>query len=115
MYEYQAKIVSIYDGDTVRCDIDLGFGIEMKNQIIRLWGINTPEIRGESREEGLAARDRLEQIMPIGSLIMMRTKKDRKGKYGRWLGQLYDLKGSNSINQQLVDEGHAISYMKTDS
>ena len=43
MYEYNCKMVRVVDGDTVDVDIDLGFGIWMRNQRIRMYGIDTPE------------------------------------------------------------------------
>lgn len=104
MYEYSAKVVKVYDGDTITVDVDLGFGVWMHKQKIRLVGINTPEVRGEEREEGLKSRDWLrEQI--LDKLITLRTAKDRKGKYGRWLGAVI-FNGTN-INQELISLGLA--------
>ena len=57
MYEYCAKVVSVYDGDTITVDIDLGFGIVLKKQKLRLLGINTPEVRGEEKILGKKVRD----------------------------------------------------------
>lgn len=88
MYEYMATVLSVYDGDTIRVDIDLGFGIVMQNQSIRLLGMNTPEVRGEERQEGLVARDFVRSMID-GKEIMLRTFKDTKGKYGRWLAEVY--------------------------
>ncbi len=52
-YNYKVKkVVNVYDGDTITVDIDLGFNMVMCNQKLRLYGINTPEVRGEEREEG---------------------------------------------------------------
>ena len=51
MYEYRAFVRKVYDGDTITVDIDLGFEVMLKNQKLRLYGINTPEVRGESREQ----------------------------------------------------------------
>ena len=45
MYEYRVKIVRVVDGDTVDVDIDLGFGVWLKKQRVRLYGIDTPESR----------------------------------------------------------------------
>mgnify|MGYP003330737066 FL=1 len=51
MHEYRVKIVKVVDGDTVDVDIDLGFGIWMKNERVRLFGIDTPESRTRDLEE----------------------------------------------------------------
>jgi len=45
MYDYRCKIVKIVDGDTVDVDIDLGFGVWMKKERVRIMGIDTPESR----------------------------------------------------------------------
>ena len=60
MHEYRVNIVKVVDGDTVDVDIDLGFGIWMKNERVRLFGIDTPESRTRDLEEkkyGLAAKE----------------------------------------------------------
>jgi micrococcal nuclease len=109
LHTYRAYVVSVYDGDSIRCDITLGFGICLHNEPIRLAGINTPEIRGEEREQGLVARDRLRELI-LGKYIILRTKKDEKGKYGRLLGTIY--LDSVDINAQLVSEGLAEVYIE---
>jgi micrococcal nuclease len=96
----------VYDGDSVTLDISLGFDITIK-QKVRLLGIDTPEIRGKERLDGLIARDRLRELID-GKDIIIVTHKDRGGKYGRLLATIY-LDGVD-INQQLVDEGLAEVY-----
>lgn len=115
MYEYKAIVKKIYDGDTITVDLDLGFGTWLKNQQIRLYGINTPEIRGgtiESKTAGFAARDILIKWIPVDSEIIIRTHKDDKEKYGRWLGEIFVLGNLISLNEQLVIGGYAIRYME---
>lgn len=109
MYEYKARYVSAYDGDSVRLDCDLGFNIWMKNQVIRLYGIDTPELRGKDREEGLKARDYVRERLTECDELIIKTHKDKKGKYGRWLAEIY-VDGVN-LNQELVKEGMAKEYM----
>jgi len=110
MYEYLSKIVSVYDGDTVRADIDLGFGVWLQNQKIRLFGIDAPEMRGSDREKakGKESRDWLRDQLK-GQAVTIQTIRDRKGKYGRWLGRLI-VKGVD-LNQKMVEEGLAVDYM----
>ena len=103
-YVYHAEIVSIYDGDTVRADLDLGLGIWARNQSIRLYGIDTPEIRGSEKYRGLISRDWLRSQIQ-GKVVVIRTHKDKKGKYGRWLGVIY--LGGRNINDELVALGLA--------
>ena len=115
MYEYNAEIVKVYDGDSIRVNLDLGFGIFIQNTAIRLRGINTPEIRGESAPHGYAARDRLIAILASAeNRCRVQTFKGKeRGKYGRIIGEIYvgsDEKGWNHVNQQLLDEGYAVAY-----
>lgn len=107
LYTYKAKVLSVYDGDTIRATFDLGFGIELKNQSIRLSGINAPEVRGESRENGLKSRDRLRELV-LDKEVIITTKKDKKGKYGRWLGEVFV--DGESANYTLLAEGYAQPY-----
>ena len=107
MYEYKAFVRKVYDGDTVTVDIDLGFDVVLKNQKIRLVRINAPEVRGKERPEGLKSRDALRA--KIGNRwIKIKTQKDKKGKYGRWLGEIWleDL----CVNDWLISEGLASVY-----
>lgn len=107
LYTYQAKIVSVYDGDTVTAEIDLGFHVKVTEKI-RLSGINTPELRGSERQEGLKARDELRKWI-LDKELFINTQKDKKGKYGRYLGTLYLEENGElvNINKRLVDEGFA--------
>ena len=57
LFFYKAKVTNIYDGDTITCNIDCGFGVILRKQKIRLYGINTPEVRGEDKEKGIKIRD----------------------------------------------------------
>ena len=104
-------MVKVVDGDTVDVDIDLGFGVWLRKQRIRLYGIDTPESRTSDDVEkvyGLAAKDFLIKWTDAGDLTL-KTFKDGKGKFGRILGELWFGKTHN-INQILVDNHHAVRY-----
>jgi len=105
IYTYKATITSVYDGDTVTADIDMGLNIWAHGEKLRLHRINTPEVRGDEREQGLISRDWLRQQL-MGKEVLIQTIKDKKGKYGRYLAEIY-LEGVN-MNDQLVTEGYAI-------
>ena len=109
MYEYKAFVRKVYDGDTITVDIDLGFDVILKNQKIRLSKINTPEVRGKSREEGIKVRNLVRERIS-NKWIVIKTTKDKKGKYGRWLGVIYEPGVEESINDWLLNEGHAVKY-----
>lgn len=105
-YAYKATIESIYDGDTITCTIDCGFGVKLTKQKIRLFGINCPEMRGDNKIKGKEARDALRNKL-ADKKILLKTIKDKKGKYGRYLGVIY--LGDENINNWLVDNGYAIT------
>lgn len=109
-YHYYAKVVSIYDADTLRLDVSLGFGLWKKNEPIRLFGINAPEVRGKERAKGLESKAFLQQLLPVNSDVILETKKDKKGKYGRYLGIIWYKTSDGllaSANSTLVHEGYA--------
>jgi len=108
LYHYRAKVVSVYDGDTCRVDLDLGFGVWIRKEKIRLARINAPELRGADRPRGLQARDYLRELV-LNKRIILQTKKDRKGKYGRYLGELWLEQNGQwiNVNDRLVHEGLA--------
>ena len=117
MYEYKCTIVKVIDGDTVDVDIDLGFGMWMKKQRIRLYGIDTPESRTRDLEEkkyGLIAKAFVEASLPVGSIRTLTTVKDKTGKYGRILGKFkaYDSYTDAwvNFNQLLIIKHHAVEY-----
>ncbi len=113
MYQYKATIIKIVDGDTVDVDIDLGFEVWLKNQRIRLYGIDTPESRTSDKTEkifGKLAAAKVIEFCPVGSEIILQTKTDdSRGKYGRILGELVTKDGVN-VNTFLVDNAYAVSY-----
>lgn len=104
-YFYKAKIVEVYDGDTVTAEIDLGFSVTIKEKL-RLFGINAPELKGEDREKGIVSRDYL-RAMILNKVVTIKTIKDKKGKYGRYLATII-LDGLN-INSEMVFEGYAVN------
>lgn len=112
LFWYKAVVHRKYDGDTWYLDIDLGFGTWLHEQSIRLYGIDTPELRGEERPEGLEVLDIVNEWCPDGTVVYLQSYKGRKGKYGRWLGMIWPEGWDTSVNQRLLDEGHATEYMK---
>ena len=111
MFEYSCTIVKVIDGDTVDVDIDLGFGVWLKKQRIRLYGIDTPESRTRDTEEkvfGLEAKAYLKTRLENCEKLIVKTEKD--GKYGRMLGWFYSHEGETSINIEMVEKGYAWEY-----
>lgn len=112
-FYYEAKITHVYDGDSITCDLDLGMGVWLHGQKIRLMNIDAPEVRGEERIEGLEARDHLRSLIyprvVNDETVLLRTHKDRRGKYGRWLAEiLVERDGVMvNLNDEMVKDGHA--------
>ena len=117
MHEYNCTIRRVVDGDTVDVDIDLGFGIWVHNERVRLYGIDTPESRTRDLEEkkaGLFAKDVVLHYLPEGSKQILRTHKDKVGKYGRVLGEFVIYDGladrQTTINQFMIDHKIGVEY-----
>jgi len=120
MYEYRVNVIKVVDGDTVDVDIDLGFGVWLRNERVRIMGIDTPESRTSDKVEkkfGLAAKNRLKQL--LGKQAVLRTQvgkggEDMKGKFGRILGdfEAYDAKNDRHtmVTEILIQEGHCVPY-----
>ena len=117
VYEYSCKIVRVVDGDTVDVDIDLGFGVWMHNERVRLHGIDTPESRTRDLEEkkyGLLAKDQVEHFLPKGSIQTLVTVRDKAGKFGRILGKFkiedHQYPTPTTLNEWMVRHHHAAPY-----
>ena len=111
-YIYKIKVTRVVDGDTIDADIDLGFNMTLSKRI-RLHGINTPETRTRDKQEkkrGLAAKERLQQIIDAQQGVLFLKSMDQ-GKFGRCIGVLFEQDfDDQSINDMLVEEGHAVEY-----
>ena len=103
MYEYKARVISIYDGDTLTAEVDLGFNIKITEKF-RLNGLNAPELKGEEKGDGLISRDKLRERI-LGKGITIKTFKDSTEKYGRYIAEIYLEK--ENINEWLITEGLA--------
>ena len=112
MYEYRCKIVKVIDGDTVDVDIDLGFGVWLHKERIRLYGIDTPESRTRDKVEkkyGLLSKKFLQEQIKKSKKVTIKTYKgDETGKFGRILGDVF-LDGK-SVNSLMCTKGHAVEY-----
>ena len=117
LYHYTALVTDVYDGDTVTVDIDLGLNMWLRNQRIRLWKIDTPELRGQEREAGLKVRDLVRELV-LNKYVLLRTILDKRGqdqtgKYGRLLGELLlEEDGGEviNVNDYLLAKGLAVPF-----
>lgn len=109
LYEYNAVVLRIVDGDTVHLQIDLGLD-SFRNIKCRLAGINAPEME---TQEGKDARTYLMDVLP--EEVIVHTVKDHTEKYGRYLVWIWPISEkvfdkATSFNYQMVDTGHAVVY-----
>jgi len=112
LYFYKAHVVSVYDGDTLTARIDLGFDTSVQHKL-RLSGIDTPEIRGRDRVQGLKVRDIVRELV-LGKDIFVETVQDKQGKYGRYLAVVWYGNGNGNryycLNEFLLEENLARPY-----
>ena len=118
MYNYNAKLDRVVDGDTIDAMIDLGFGVHVKKRI-RLAGINAPESRTRNKVEkklGLAAKERLIEMLD-GAANCFELESQELGKFGRVIDKLHidkiagkDVITKVCVNDCLVKEGYAVEY-----
>lgn len=117
--EYDVTVLKVVDGDTVDVDIDLGFGITLRDERVRVMGIDTPESRTRDKVEDLfgeAAKARVKELMAEGGKLITTEDKngeDMKGKFGRILGDFYVERyegKKEKLTDILIEEGHAVAY-----
>ena len=116
MYEYRCKILRVVDGDTVDVDSDLGFGMCMHKERVRMMGIDTSESRTRDKVEkkfGLASKQFVKDMMPVGSKQVLKTQidrsgEDKKGKFGRILGDF--LIDGKKLTETMIKEGYGVVY-----
>ena len=125
MYEYRVIVKKVVDGDTVDVDIDLGFGVWLKDERVRIMGIDTPESRTRDKVEkvfGLAAKNKLKSLLGKTSILKTQVNKngeDMKGKFGRILGDFVveypmhshsNLSGERMVTDIMIEEGYCVPY-----
>lgn len=113
MYVYRVEVLKVVDGDTVHARVDLGFDVR-QDMTLRLAGINAPEMGATA---GVAAKEFLQSLLAaLGGKLFLQSVKDRREKYGRYLGTLWAADPGSplqqtSLNAQMVEAGHAVVYM----
>ncbi len=110
-YVYRATIKKIVDGDTIDVLIDVGFGIYVTKRL-RFLLIDTWEVRGEEREQGIVAKERLTELVNTAESVYIQTIMDAEGKYGRVLAWIWTESKDIllNVNEILLDEGHGTVY-----
>ena len=115
MFEYRCKVIRVIDGDTVDVDIDLGFGVWLKKERVRLYGIDTPESRTRDKEEKIyckAAKAYLTKFLEDEWIILKTKEYDAKGKFGRILGELWRTSSftDKSAQEYMIEKHYGVAY-----
>lgn len=112
LFQYEAELIRVVDGDTIDAKISLGFDVYVKKRI-RFQGFNAPESRTRNLEEkkrGLASKDRVIEILKENDNKFL-LKSHGVGKYGRCLGEIFvETLGDDSLQKTLINEGHGVEY-----
>lgn len=113
MYEYSAELIRVVDGDTIDLEVDQGLEV-LRRLRFRLASINTDELHSpdpEKRKRAVEAKEFLENCFVGVVKITIKTYKDRKEKYGRYLVDIFVNDDPESLNQKLLNVGLADPYM----
>lgn len=84
-YSYDAIVKAVHDGDTITCDVDLGFDNWVHGMKLRLFGLNAPELQ---TPEGKISQRFLAQQLPLGQKVLLVSQRDKQEKYGRYLATI---------------------------
>lgn len=114
MYEYDIKLNRVIDGDTIVADIDLGFDVWLKDQYIRLSGVDTPELKSKDklhRAAGLLAKTKLTEFLSSARGLLLKSEnfQPEDDKYGRILGTIITDRDEN-VNHYLLNNRYGVPY-----
>lgn len=110
LYTFRAKVLRVYDADSIHFEVDLGFGVGMGKVKTRLLGVDAPEM---GTEEGREARDFVRNLLPVGTEVILQTFKNPGDKYGRWLAKVsFGLNGGaiGDLAEYIIATGHGVAY-----
>lgn len=108
-FTYNAWLVDLVDGDTLHCGVDLGLDVAM-NVTVRFYGINAPEMSTAAGKTAKQyAADWFAAHAADGKFVLQ-TVKDKREKYGRYLGLIVPVDGSTNLNDLMVSSGNAVTY-----
>jgi micrococcal nuclease len=105
-YIYRARVTRVVDGDTLVCDIDLGFHTWIKDLKIRLLNYNAPETRGLEKSFGAKAKSALKELLTSKEVTIQTSKSD---DFGRYLGNIW-LEDGTDLVEKLVKDGYGVIW-----
>ena len=104
-----SRVISVYDGDTFRVDIDSLPPIVGKNIPIRLNGVDTPEIQGKCQyEKDLALKARNFVRSKLANAKVIKLTNLQRGKYFRVVADV--MIDGDSLEQELLENKLAYKY-----
>lgn len=109
LYHYRGRVTDVHDGDTCKISLALGFGVVWEKATFRLYGINAPEMFGESKPRGIVSRDRLRELI-LDKDVTIKSVRDKREKFGRFLAVI-TLDDGTVVNDLMLKEGLAIPFM----
>jgi micrococcal nuclease len=113
MYQYAAKVLNVVDGDTLDLEIDLGFRTRLEIRC-RVWGVNCPEVKGDSKVQGMAATHFTREMIRGFVSVMVRTHKD-SDSFGRYVAEVIGTRQDGTVlnlGDELIKNGHAVEFMR---
>ena len=107
MYEYKCKVVRVVDGDTVDVDIDLGFGVWLHKERVRIIGIDTPESRTRDKEEKSMdyLQTELKVLLDDDDIKLVTKKYDNQRKVWSYINDFF-VKGV-TVSSVMIERHHA--------
>jgi micrococcal nuclease len=112
LYTYRITPLRVIDGDTIVCDIDLGFNMWLRTVSVRVYGVNTPEMRGSTKAAGESARIYTMQWFNRDGYDYVIKVAEKPDKYGRVHGCLMATKDNETfiLANDLIKGGHGEEY-----
>jgi micrococcal nuclease len=108
MYNYAATVLRVIDGDTLELHVDCGFSMWFKGRF-RILGINAPEMKKATHRAGTTAKEFLEKLLPVSSVVEVWTTKP--DHFGRWLAKV-NLPDGRDVAKLLLESGNAVPFMQ---
>lgn len=105
-FTVQASPIRAIDGDTFTADLYIWLGLKSR-ETVRLYGVDTPELRGATRGAGMAAQQFTAAWLAVGDVTLKACSRDA---FGRVLAEV--TRGESNLGKDLVAAGLAREYRR---
>jgi micrococcal nuclease len=99
-----ASPVKVVDGDTFDADVRVWIGVTHRERI-RVLGVNTPELKGATREAAQAARAFTAEWLAGSEVRLYVCQRDA---FGRLLATVTRARDGANLTEALLTSGHGI-------